>query len=666
MNVQTVLGGEGLIARGMGQHEHRPQQMQMAEAVARAIAEEKHLAVEAGTGVGKSFAYLVPAVLAATASKEGRVVISTHTISLQEQLILKDIPFLQKVMPEPFPALLVKGRGNYLSKRRLRVAQQKAPSLLTERLALDQLEAIGEWAEATRDGTRSDLSFRPLSPVWDLVESDTGNCLGKKCADYQQCFYFKAREHLQKSKILVVNHALFFADLALRAMGKDVQILPKYQAVIFDEAHTLEDVAADHLGLSISRGQMDYLLTKLFVEKNMSARGLLATHLDSQAAPQVHRTRFAVNDFFTRIAEWRVRNARKGVGSETLRVNEANIIPNVVSAEFAKLANELDKLAENIENDEEKIEIDWAANRCHDLAERTSTWLEQKLEGQVYWIDGAPSQPHRITLTSAPIEIGPLLKELLFDRVPSVILTSATLSVGGAHGFDPFVERIGFPLDHPKVQLGSPFNYGEQVELHLYRQMPEPKSGTRDFEDASVHKILELVERTRGRAFVLFTSNFAMQWTADRLRGPLRDRDMLLISQGDGQPTAKMLEQFRHHHAPVLFGVDSFWQGVDVQGEALSNVIITKLPFLPPDRPLIEARVEAIKARGGDAFQELQLPQAIIKLKQGFGRLIRTKSDQGIVAILDPRVITKPYGRRFLDALPRCRKFIDGVEVGSR
>lgn len=639
----------------------------MAEAVASAIAGRFHLLAEAGTGVGKSFAYLVPAIQAACASKdpECRIVISTHTISLQEQLIRKDIPFLQSVMPEKFAALLVKGRGNYLSKRRLRVAQQRGGFLLGEFSAQDQLQQIGAWAKETTDGSRSDLDFRPLAPVWDLVGSDSSNCLGKRCADFGECFYFNARRNMQSAKILVVNHALFFTDLALRSLKRDVGILPKYQVVIFDEAHTLEDVAAEHLGLSISRGQAEYLLHRLMHERKGKLVGLLALHGDDEAKMQLGRTRSAVQQFFDALLDWRVqydlRQKRAGTG-DSVRIRQPGIVPNALSPALLQLSQRLDSIADGITNPEEQVEVESAASRCEDLASRIDAWIGQKLDDQVYWMEGTGARGDKLELASAPIEIGKLLREKVFDRIPSVVLASATLHVGGKNGFGFFKERLGFP-DDPMLQLGSPFDYRTQAELHLFRRMPDPTTAARDFEEACWAKIEEYVQRTQGRAFVLFTSNQTMQRAATQLRERLHARGLPLLCQGDGMPANRMVEAFRATAGAVLFGVDSFWQGVDVQGEALSNVIITKLPFTPPDRPLTEARGEAIAARGGHAFMDLSLPQAILKLKQGFGRLIRTRTDRGLVAILDPRMLTKPYGRQFLDALPNCKRFIDGVET---
>src|SRR5213082_4139329 len=640
--IRTIFSKSGRLSKAKN-FEFRPQQQEMAAAVAKALEEERHLVVEAGTGVGKSLAYLAPAILFAL-EQHKKAIVSTHTINLQEQLLYKDIPILKKILPVEFEAALMKGRHNYLCPRRLERALQQQNELFTGP-EQNELTRLAEWAGTTRDGSLSDLSVEPDPKVWTQVCSEPHICTGKSCGQQSTCFYQQARKRLLSSDVIVINHTLIFMLLGSpdEQEERESGYLFPNDFIIFDEAHTVEQVASRQIGYGVSQYGLRSTIQRLYHAR--TRKGLFTVMRDAAGVRLAAELVDDVDKFFSAVES--KSNFRKG---REFRVREVDFIPDTITARLTALQERVADVVKRADDEILKAELQEFGRRIRDARDGISIFLEQSAPEHVYWVERTGRTERFLALNAAPIDLAPVLRRMLFRENCCCIMTSATLAVGRPD-LAYFRGRIGADESEPLL-LGSPFDFRKQMKVLIVRKMPDPRDA--GYAKALAHWVAHFVAETEGRAFVLFTSYRVMQQLADEMQKFFVENGMNLLMQGGGTPRTKLLEQFKSTSRSVLFGTDSFWSGVDVPGDALSNVIITRLPFAVPDYPLIEAKLELVEERGGDAFTEYSLPEAILKLRQGVGRLIRTKKDQGIIVILDNRIVTKPYGRGFLAALPKC------------
>ena len=611
----------GILSRSHPNYEFRPGQLQMAEEIESALAEKRHLLVEAGTGTGKTLAYLVPAILAGK-----RVVISTGTKALQEQLFFKDLPFLQTLFDRPISACYMKGRANYLCRQKLYDTEREP--LLSGVSEVRDYAHIRDWERTTESGDRAELrDFPDNSSLWWKLDARSDMCSGQKCKQFDRCFITEMHRRALASDIIVVNHHLFFADLALREQAFGGSIIPDYAAVVFDEAHEIEDVAGQYFGISVSSLQIQELSKDTSA---VSRRKLFST-------PELDRTLVQLADRSEQFFALLPQEGRHGFRHQESFLEEH-------SDAYTELLLALETLTARLELVTGAVEdVLPLVRRAKLIYQGLKFWMESGDAAFVYWVE---RRGRGMYLQATPIDVSKTLASHLLERVDSVILTSATLTVAGE--FQYTQERLGMQTART-LAVQSQYDYARQVLFYVPPHLPDPRRP--EFPQDAAAEIEQILNASRGRAFVLFTSYQQMR----QVHGLLKSRlGHVLLLQGDA-PRNALIETFRATPGAVLFATSSFWQGIDVQGEQLSCVIIDRLPFAVPTDPVIAARVRAIEQKGGNAFLEYQIPQAALALKQGFGRLIRSTSDRGVLVLLDNRITKQRYGRVFLDSLPAYR-----------
>jgi len=637
--VQQILGTGGVVAQFHENYEYREGQIAMAEAIARAFVDKKHLVVEAGTGTGKTLAYLIPAINESHRAKK-RIIISTGTKNLQEQLMEKDIPFLQKIFPKKFSAAYMKGRANYACLYRLHKSDHQP--ILDGVGEIDHFREVRDWVRETATGDRAELTYLPENlSFWNRVNAKSEICIGQKCPDYEPCFITRMRARADDADIVIVNHHLFFADLNVRG-NKFGKVIPDYGAVIFDEAHLIEDIAADYFGFQVSNFQIDELLRDagtLPIGDAIATSGILKSSARISGLSE---------QFWLRFSQARAQEGRFPLLADAFAVRGSNgeDQPTALGEAYHALDDALGRLETEVDVFSEKIpEADSVVRRVRQTRFDLGFIVKQADRNFVYWLE---RRGRGVFLQASPVDVSQLLQEKLFDKVDTCILTSATLSTNGSFNF--IRDRLGLAsVKTNTLTAASSFDHEKQAILYLPTAMPDPRAP--EFSQMAAAEVIRIIQVTEGHAFVLCTSNSSMaalyELVSSRVGYPC-------FLQGSMSKTG-LLDKFRATPNAVLFATASFWQGVDVRGDQLSCVIIDKLPFAVPSDPIVAARSKFIDENGGRSFFDYSVPQAVISLKQGIGRLIRSNTDRGVIAILDPRLRTKGYGRDFLNSLPRMR-----------
>ncbi|TNE47538.1 MAG: DEAD/DEAH box helicase [Deltaproteobacteria bacterium] len=705
----NILGPDGPLAKHLPGYEERQEQMDMLRHVVRSFNDEQVLLVEAGTGTGKSVAYLIPAIFWARRNRQ-RVLVSTNTINLQQQVFEKDIPFLQRVLGESFEAVLVKGRRNYLCQRKLH--QNSDDLTLFPEEEREDVQYLIEWGNQTQTGDRAELSVMPRDAIWSTIATDADSCARNRCEYYRSCFYYMARRRQAKADVLITNHHILFADLALREATNNYHaaaLLPPYQRVVMDEAHNVEDAASSFLGSQVTRRGVLRALGQLYRNRGRQESGLLiqlagmllhASNVQNKeklrqtiletVLPTVRRQRQRAGWFAEQMHKALLGGENKeDTSTHKIRVTDALLergpwdrlqsLGMDWSDELRGLVHELLRLGRNIDTATTRMarkfagplmDLEGATARLTGAAGTLELFFRPKTDDHpserddlVRWFEVSPSDTTRIKMQTAPLEIGEAMHDMMYDRFGGVVFTSATLATD-SKDFSYFSGRLGIDrLEHGRsssATFASPFDYSSQSLVGIPKDIPAPYDAS--FKMVITDVIMEALRISDGRAFVLCTSFQLLRYLHNELAPRLlEEMGIRSLKQGEA-PRHTLLQEKINDPRSVLFGTDSFWEGVDVRGDALSNVILTRLPFRVPSEPLIEARVEAIEARGENPFVKYTVPSATIKFKQGFGRLIRSRMDRGTVLILDKRVVEKSYGKRFLNALPEACPRV----VGSR